>query len=64
MYLIPRNKEAEYKSKYDAYIVRLGKYDFNAKKLDLIVKKDDDALLQMKHGYDETKYAGKLNGAT
>lgn len=64
LYLIPRQKEAEYKKKYDAYIVRLGKYDYNAKKLELIVKKDDEALLKMKNGYDETKYAGKLNGAT
>ena len=41
LYLIPRSKEAEYKGKYDAYIVRLGKYDHNAKKLELIIKKDE-----------------------
>ena len=30
----------------------------------MIVQKDDEGLLKMKHGYDEAKYAGKLNGAT
>ena len=64
MYLIPRAKEFEYKSKYDAYITRIGKYDYNCKKLDLIVKKDEAGLNQMKNGFDETKYQGKLNGAT
>jgi hypothetical protein len=61
LYLVPRNKEAEYKAKYDGYIVRLGKYDYNCKKLELIIKKDEDGLLQMKNGFDEQRH-GKLNG--
>jgi len=44
LYLVPRAKEAEYRQKYDDYIIRLGKYEHNAKKLDLIIKKDTDGL--------------------
>jgi len=56
LYLVPRAKEAEYKQKYDAYILRLGKYDHNAKKLDLIIKKDTEGLEELKNGgYDEEK---------
>ncbi len=66
LYLVPRTKEAEYKQKYDEYILRLGKYDHNAKKLDLIIKKDTDGLEELKNGYDEEKMKEMkgLNGAT
>ena len=66
LYLVPRTKEAEYKQKYDDYILRLGKYDQNAKKLDLIIKKDTDGLEELKNGYDEEKMKEMkgLNGAT
>jgi hypothetical protein len=66
LYLVPRTKEAEYKQKYDEYILRLGKYDHNAKKLDLIIKKDTDGLEELKNGYDEEKIKEMkgLNGAT
>lgn len=63
LYLVPRAKEAEFKEKYDNYIIRLGKYDFNAKKLDLIIKKDEGGLEKMQHGYDEDKMK-TMNGAT
>ena len=55
LYLIPRSKEAEYKKKYDAYMQRLAYFVQKAKELSLIVKKDEEALLQMQHGYDEKK---------
>lgn len=65
LYLVPRAKEAEYRQKYDDYIIRLGKYEHNAKKLDLIIKKDTDGLEQLKNGYDEEKMkSSSLNGAT
>ena len=63
LYLVPRAKEAECRKKYDAYIDRLGKYDHNCKKLELIIKKDEEGLLELKHQYEEDKYK-KLGGQT
>ena len=63
LYLVPRNKEVEFKAKYDGYIDRLGKYDFNAKKLELVINKDEEGLNKLKNGYDEEKYK-ELGGET
>ena len=63
LYLVPRNKETEYRGKYDGYISRLGKYDYNCKKLELIINKDENGLMEMKNGFDEQRH-GKLGAET
>lgn len=41
----------------------MGKYELNVKKMEYVIKGDEQSLLQLKHGYDPEKYAN-LNGAT
>lgn len=59
LYMVPRAREAEFKVKYDSYVERLGKYDRNALKLEMIIKKDEDGLAKLENEkqdcFDEEK---------
>ena len=61
LYLIPRNREQEYKQKYQAFIKRLGDYDRNAKILECQVNRDEKGIKDLKKSFDTTQ---KLNAPT
>lgn len=49
LFTVPKLKEQEFRSKYDKYIEKVAKYEVLAKKLDLVIKKDETGLLELKH---------------
>ena len=63
LYLVPRAQELEFRGRYDAYIEKIGKYETAVKKMDLILKGDRKALMDLKSGADPERFA-KLNSET
>ena len=61
LYLVPRNKEGEYRKKYEMYSEKLIKYEQHVKKLELYLNKDSAGLQKLKHQFDEEAYGNKLN---
>ena len=61
LYLVPRNKEGEYRKKYETYTEKLQKYEHHVKKLELFLNKDSAGLKKLKNEFDPEHFNGKLN---
>lgn len=53
---MPRAQEQEYRTKYDGYIEKIGKYETACKKMELILRDDRKGLMELKYGIDPGKY--------
>lgn len=56
LYLVPRAQEQEYRTKYDSYIEKIGKYETACKKMELILKDDRQGLMELKYGIDPERF--------
>jgi hypothetical protein len=63
LYLVPRAQEQEYRTKYDSYITKIGKYEVAIKKMELIINDDRKGLMEMKYNIDPEKFS-QLNEET
>ena len=64
LYLVPRAKEKEYRTKFDTYQHKIGKFRTDATRIKYVIEGDQAAILGMDQGEEDNSYENQVNEAT